>query len=38
MQPRDLVAYLYLAVAWGLSFLVLLGLSLMKRRLGRVMP
>lgn len=24
MQPRDLVAYLYLAVAWGLSFLVLL--------------
>ncbi|WP_275630014.1 DMT family transporter [Pseudomonas sp. 273] len=24
MQPRDLVAYLYLALAWGLSFLVLL--------------
>ena len=24
MKPRDLVAYLYLAIAWGLSFVVLL--------------
>ncbi|MFP3498231.1 EamA/RhaT family transporter, partial [Pseudomonas sp. SIMBA_059] len=24
MQPRDLVAYMFLAIAWGFSFLVLL--------------
>lgn len=24
MQPRDLAAYMFLAIAWGFSFLVLL--------------